>query len=123
MRVSKVVKEYIRKKVNAVYEPRINEIDLEYKCAKEKVNMKLRSLTEQFKEQSKAIVADSCDTWNFEQKYWSYGTDVCDPEAEKEYRHQRDLLKYERDNKIEEIIVELELGGNKETLEKMLAEL
>ena len=123
MRVSKVVKEYITKKVNAVYNPRINEIDLEYKSAREKVNMKLKSLTEQFKEQSKAIVADNCGTWNFEQRYWTYGTEVCDPEAEKEYRHQKDLLRAERDNKIEEIIVELELGGNKETLEKMLAEL
>ena len=123
MRVSKVVKEYITKKVNAVYNPRINEIDLEYRCTKEKINMKLKSLTEQFKEQAKAIVADNSDTWNFEQKYWSCGVDVYDHEAEREFRHKKDLLRAERDNKIEEIIVELELGGNKETLEKMLAEI
>lgn len=127
MRVSKVVKEHITKKVNVVYETRINEIDLEYKCKREELMAKIRSFVEKAEKEVKAIIADNCETWNFAPNYGkdvlSYSSYIMDNETEKKYRHQKDLLRAERDNKIEEIIIELELGGNKETLEKMLAEI
>ena len=127
MRVSKVVKEHIAKKVGAIYNPRINDIDLEYKCKREELLAKLRSCMEKAEAEMKAIIADNCDIWNFEP---SFGRDIlsmshyiCDKKAENEYRIKKDALRQERDEKIEAIIVELELGGNKETLERLLAEL
>lgn len=126
MRVSKVVKEHITRRVNAVYAQRINEVDLDYKTKKAEVIAKIRSFVENAEKEVQAILADNCETWNFTtmlgKGVLTY-RDVEDYEAEKKYYHLKDQLRAERDRKIEEIIVELELGGNKETLEKMLAEL
>lgn len=127
MRVSKVVKEHITKRVNAVYTPRINEIDLDYKAKKEEIIAKVRSFVENAEKEVQAILADNCETWNFSPNYGknvlSFNSYIGDYDMEMEYRNKKDQLRAERDEKIEEIIVELELGGNKETLEKMLAEL
>ena len=127
MRVSKVVKEHITKRVNAVYNPRINEIDLDYRGKKEEVIAKIRSFVENAEKEVQAILADNCGTWNFAPNYGknvlSFNSYIGDYDMEREYRNKQDQLRAERDEKIEEIIVELELGGNKETLEKMLAEL
>ena len=65
MRVSKVVKEHIAKKVNEIYNPRINEIDLEYKIKKDEIDKKIRSFVEKAEKEVKAILADNCETWNF----------------------------------------------------------
>lgn len=127
MRVSKTVKEYIVKKVCAVYNPRINEIDVDYKCKREELLAKIRSTMEKAEEEIKQIIADNCDTWNFKVLYGrdvlSMTHNIGDMDAEYKYRIEKDNLREQRDEKIENIIVELELGGNKETLEKLLAEL
>ena len=127
MRVSKVVKEHITKRVNAVYNPRINAVDLDYKVKKEEVIAKIRSFVENAEKEVQAILADNRETWNFTPNYGkhilSFNSYIGDYDIEREYRDKQDQLRAERDEKIEEIIVELELGGNKETLEKMLAEL
>ena len=129
MRVTKTVKDYITKKVVEKYQPRINEIDLEYKCKKEEVNKKLKSFAEECNKKAWEIVKDNCQTWNFtksrgydQETLISY-YDVYDRDAEKEYYDKKRYIREEMEEKINEIIVELELGGNKETLEKMLAEL
>ena len=49
--------------------------------------------------------------------------EVYDKEAEDRYYQEKRNLEKEMQEKINDIIVELELGGNKETLEKMLAEI
>jgi hypothetical protein len=127
MRVSKVVKEHIAKKVMEVYNPRINDIDVDYKVKKEEVLAKMRSCMERAEEEMKAIIKDNCEQWNFEVHYGrnilSMSHYIGDSEAENNFRIAKDNLRAERDEKIENIIVELELGGNKETLERLLAEL
>ena len=127
MRVSKVVKEHIIKKVNEVYNPRINEVGLDYRVKREEVLAKLRSCMERAEAEIKAIIADNCEQWSFEPMYGrdilSMNYNIGDREAENEFRIKKDELRRERDDKVENIIVELELGGNRETLEKLLAEL
>lgn len=126
MKVSKTVKEYITKKVREVYEPRLREVDLDYKVKKAEVEAKIKSLTEQFKKDVLDIVKDNCEQWNFEPniRYVEYyGIYVHDQIAEQEYRNQKANIEEERDAKIEEIIVTLELGGTKADLENMLANL
>lgn len=129
MRVTKTVKEYISKKVAEKYKPLIAEIDLDYKVKKEEVNKKIECAITEFEKQLKAIIADNCDEWNFkmENRYseehvlsWS---EIRDKEAENDYWQEKRNLEFEKDEKIENIIVELELGGTRETLEKMLAEI
>lgn len=130
MRVTKTVKAYIDKKVREKYKPLISEIDLAYKCKKEEVNKKIECAVEEFEKQLLAIVADNCNEWNFAPpERWGKDKrildwqEVCDKEAEKEYYQQKKQLEIERNEKIENIIVELELGGDRETLERMLNEI
>lgn len=82
---------------------------------------------EKAEEEIKQIITDNCDTWNFKVLYGrdvlSMTHNIGDMDAEYKYRIEKDNLRKQRDEKIENIIVELELGGNKETLEKLLAEL
>ena len=129
MRVTKTVKEYISKKVAEKYKPRINEVGLDYKLEKEKLNKKIESAVKRFEEELNAIVADNCQNYNFqapvrfnEQKILSW-YEVLDKEAENEHYHMKRHLEEEKNEKIENIIVELELGGTRETLEKMLNEI
>ena len=129
MRVTKTVKEYISKKVAEKYKPLIAEVDLEYKVKKEKVNKKIECAVAEFEKQVRAIVADNNDKWTFdvverwgEKKILAW-YEVSDKSAEHKYYSQKRSLEDERNEKIENIIVELELGGDRQTLERMLAEI
>lgn len=126
MKISRTVKDYITKKVYEVYAPRLREVDLDYKVKKAEVEAKIKSATEQFRKNILDIVKDNCEQWNFEPniKYVDYyGIYVHDQIAEQEYRNQKENIERERNEKIEEIIVTLELGGTKADLENMLADL
>lgn len=129
MRVTKTVKEYITKKVSEKYKDRITAIDLEYKVKKEEVNAKLKSFAEECNKKAWEIVKDNCDTWNFTSvRNWDKDLlisyyEVYDKKTEDRYYQEKRNLDKEMQEKINDIIVELELGGNKETLEKMLAEI
>ena len=129
MRVTKTVKEYINKKVAEKYKPLIAEIDLEYKVKKEEVNKKIECAVAEFEKQLKAIVADNNDKWTFDvAERWGKKNilswyEVSDKVAENEYWQQKRRLEDEMHEKVENIIVELELGGTRETLEKMLSEI
>lgn len=126
MKVSKTVKEYIAKKVREAYAPHLREVDLDYKVKQAELEAQLKSATEQFKKDILDIVKDNSEQWNFEPniRYVDYyGIYVHDHIAEQEYRNQKANIESERDAKIEEIIVTLELGGTKADLENMLANL
>lgn len=132
MRVTKTIKEYIAKKVNEAYQPKLNEIDLQYKCDREKVIARIKSAVAECEEKIKAIVADSGDGWNYQPYQYGYRSiedgylsfyEPRDKEAEMRFRDIKNNLSAERNEKIEEIIVALELGGNKDTLDEMLKNL
>ena len=130
MRVTRTIKDYITKRVTEAYQPKINEIDLQYRCDRENLTAKIKSAVAECEEKIRAIVADSGDGWNYEpclygskgDKYL-YFYDPRDRDAEKKFREMEHKLAEEKREKIEEIIVALELGGNKETLDEMLKNL
>lgn len=132
MRVTRAIKDYIGKKVNEAYKPKINEIGLQYKCDREKMAMRIKSAVLECEEKIKAIVADHQDGWNYECK--SYHTFACgtewlrycepfDKEAEEKFYQEKRNLEDEKNEKIQEIIVALELGGDKAMLDEMLKNL
>lgn len=132
MRVSKNIKDYIAKKVNEAYQPRLNEIDLQYKCDREKLILRIKSAVAECEEKVKAIVADSGDGWNYQPYSYGYRStedgylsfyEPRDKEAEIRFRDMKNNLNAEKNEKIEEIIVALELGGDKNTLDEMLSNL
>lgn len=130
MRVTRTIKDYIAKRAMEAYQPRVNEIDLQYKCDRETLIKKIESAVAECEEKIRAIVADSEDGWNYEPcLYGSRGDKYLhfyeprDRDAEKKFRDMEHNLAEERREKIDEIIVALELGGNKETLDEMLKNL
>lgn len=130
MRVTRVIKDYIAKKATEAYQPRLNEIDLQYKCDREKLIKRIESAVAECEEKIKAIVADSGDGWNYApciygstgEKYLHF-YEPRDRDAENKFRDMERKLRDEKNEKIEEIIITLELGGTKETLDEMLKNL
>ncbi len=132
MRVTKAIKDYIGKKANEAYKPRINEIDLQYKCDREKLIMRIKSAVAECEEKIKAIVADSGDGWSYQPYNYGYHSsedgyllfhEPRDKEAEMKFRDMKNNLTDEKNEKIQEIIVALELGGDKAMLDEMLKNL
>ena len=128
MRVSKVVKEYIEKQVNARYPKTENELNYDkLSDITNKANEKYHKLMEQAKEKiieeiSKELgLPTKCIDKKTNYSYSPFGTWGT---------KERELADIDRQNrrveinqKIEDIIVTLELGGTKADLEKMLAEI
>ena len=131
MRVTRTIKDYITRRVNEIYQPKINGIDADYRKEQDALEEKIYLAVERFDKELKAIVAENCKNYNFKEGGYRYSrtTDfltvvgVRDKEAEDKFYNEKRRLTEEKNLKIEEIIVELELGGTKETLEKLLSEL
>lgn len=131
MRVTRTIKDYITRRVNEIYQPKINGIDADYRKEQDAIEEKIYSAVKRFDEELKAIVAENCKNYNFKAGRYSYNSTteflsvvgVSDKEAENSFYDKKRKLTDEKNLKIEEIIVELELGGTKETLEKLLSEL
>lgn len=128
MRVSKVVREYIEKQVGARYPKSENELKAEQvnNCinqANEKYHKLMEQAKEQIVEQLKQEYALPNEMVEKRSNY-SYspfslwGTEIRQ-KADIDNQNRRIAI----NQKIEDIIVTLELGGTKADLEKMLAEI
>lgn len=127
MRVSKVVKEYIEKQVNARYPKTENEIA--YSKLVDSINSANQEYERLMEQASKEIVKKLMLKYGFndgvyKEKRYSYlpfetwGTQERQAN-DIDLQNRRVLIR----EKIEEIIITLELGGTKADLEKMLAEI
>jgi hypothetical protein len=129
MKVSKIIKDYVTEQVRVVYDSRIDKAVEEYeqnysRPTQEIIERCVASFNRQLKEElsSKGIILTDRHT-NEPLKelvaisVYSYGINgkVVNEEISK--------LNKERDNKIKEILVTLELGGTKEQLDEMLRNL
>ena len=124
MRVTKLIREYVEKNVNAVYEPKIKAIGVEYQERKETLNKQLDDLVEQADASAKKMIADA----GFELRYnrdcfvQSYGN-VCIKKLEDENNAKRDALHAEMREKINDILLNLELGATRAELDEMIKNL
>lgn len=127
MRVTKIIREYVEDKVNKVYQPQIDAIRLRHKPIQEEIEAQLAELRKATDKTAATIIAKYPDftfTCGFggDMKYIrSYAS------LEYKNRHirsqeEQDLLDA-RNNKIQEILVSLEMGASKDDLDKMLKEL
>ena len=130
MRVTKIIREYVRKRVNEKF-PQTKE-EIAWKEYQDKMNYAIAEGEKKMHEFAQKVVEELNTKYNFDSEYclhvakyfsairsdYSY-----DFELYKNQRNARD----ERDEKIsktiEEILIELELGGSKETLERLLKEI
>ena len=128
MRVSKAVKDYIEKQVCAKYPKSENELKAEQ--VKELINKANQEMTERIdkakKEISNQIIAKYGLTEEMgkqNNQYHDYQFSSWDSPLEIKACTDRENRRKAINEKIENIIVTLELGGTKADLEKMLAEI
>jgi len=126
MRVSKVVREHIERRVREKYAPKLEVVGAEYKAREEEINETIKKMVEDFDVKLKAMVAEMGGEYTLKTGYGSRIVDfrtVHDNDEWNKIREEERKIRKEMQSKIDNIVVELELGGNKETLERLLAEL
>ena len=123
MRVTKIIREYVEETVNGIYNPIINNCSKGYSEKKNEVEDILEKMADEFDAAAKKIIKEhgfTINSWNGEEKHIvSYTCNF----GEKEYRpilEERRKLRDEKAQKIQDILVNLELGGTKAELDEML---
>lgn len=129
MRVSKVVREYIEKQVNAKYPKTENELKAEQvKDLVNKANQEMTELMDKAKREiSNQIIAKYGLTEEMgrqeQNSYQDYKFNSWNSPIEMKANTDKQIRRKAINDKIEDIIVNLELGGTKADLEKMLSEI
>jgi hypothetical protein len=123
MKVTKIVREHIEDKMTKLYQPALDKIDDELKSldrqideAKTKIKDKVNKVVVDFIKKEGFIPYN--DELGFSLYLYSAPKEVIEKRNELKLKKQE--LKAKRDNTIMDILVELELGGTKETLDKLL---
>lgn len=121
MRVTKLIKEYVEKSVKAIYEPKIKAIGREYEERKEILEKQLETFVEQADETAKKMIVDAGFELRYGREYYiqSYGT-IWIKELEDEIWEKKEELKSEMRAKINDILLNLELGATRAELDEML---
>lgn len=123
MRVTKLIREYVEETVNGIYEPLIKNCDGDYYEKKKEVQKILEKLADEFDAAAKKIIKEngfSIDSWDDREK--TIITYTCNF-GNKEYMpilEKRRKLRDEKKQKVQDILVNLELGGTKAELDEML---
>lgn len=123
MRVTKTIKGYIEKRVYAIYQPKIDEIRTEYNAQYDHFEKILDEFLDKANQDAKNTLKESgfgCFRYDGREENIFYKKNICNDSWLNEIREKERTIRKERDEKIEEIIVTLELGGTKEELENML---
>ena len=121
MRVTKLVREHIEDKINKLYQPTLDKISKEVeslqddgRTERDKLKSKAEKFMRDFLEKEGFTTKDS-SVLSF---YWVQPKEIADKIEELSLKKQE--LKTKRDNTIMSILLELELGGDKNTLDMLL---
>lgn len=123
MRVTKVIREYIEKRVNDVYNPRIDSIGKEYYEEKEKIENEVREIVNRANNEINKLLAENGYSMTWGRKQMLETKNIDNQDITDEISRKRNELRKEKSEKITDIIVTLELGGTKAELEEMLKNL
>ena len=123
MRVTKLIREYVEETINGIYEPLIKNCDGDYYEKKKEVEKILEKLADEFDVAAKKIIKEngfSIDSWDDREKTiitytCNFGSKEYMPILEKGRK-----LRNEKKQKVQEILLTLELGGTKAELDEML---
>ena len=123
MRVTKIIREYVEETVNGIYDPIIRDCSKDYSEKKNEVNEILEKMVDEFNAAAKKVIKEhgfTIDSWNGKEKHIiSYTCNFGDEEF-KSVADKRNELRDEKRRKIQDILVNLELGGTKAELDEML---
>ena len=122
MKVTKLVREHIEDKINKLYQPTLDKISKEVESLqdtgrneREKLKSKAEKVMKDFLKKEGFITKDTSSVLSF---YWVQPKDIADKIEKLALKKQE--LKTKRDNTIMSILLELELGGDKNTLDMLL---
>ena len=123
MRVTKIIREYVEETINGIYDPIIENCAKDYSEKKNEVEEILEKMVNEFDTAAKKVIKEhgfTINSWNGEKRqiinYACYF-------GNKEYEliaDKRNELRDEKRRKIQDILVNLELGGTKAELDEML---
>lgn len=126
MRVTRIIREYVEKRVKEVYGEE-TEIEKKYKEEKKRFEEEIEKANQDVKEYIHERMKEINNPYNFyvcTNTTYAYGTSCWSDNQHSELYNQARKAERERltkrDNAIENIFVTLELGGNKQQLEEML---
>ena len=115
MRVTKVIKDYVEREINAKFDKKLNEIGKDYRAAQEELDRRLSELCER----TEAEAAEIAKSLGFDYSKRRYGSQRAvsisaygfeNEEKRKEIDEQRRALDAQCKNAIESILLSLELG-------------
>ena len=124
MRVTKLIREYVEKNVKAIYEPKIEAVGEEYQTRKKALEEQLETFVKQADVSARKIIADAGFEIRYNRDYFihSYGG-VYIKKLEDEIGAKRNALHAEMCEKINDILLNLELGATRAELEEMIKNL
>lgn len=130
MKVTKLIKDYVTEQVNEVYSERIAQVDEDYLMnyalpVQEIIDKCIASFNKQLEEElaNKGFVLTNY-YGNTEQEFVQFrGNYKINGKSFDDNSKKKTKLITEKNNKIKEILVTLELGGTKEQLDEMLRNL
>lgn len=128
MRVTKIIREYVEKRVKEIYSKESAE-ELAYEQAKAEYEEELKKANAKIQELIKQVASEINNPHNLRLDIststiftnWGYGGVI--PEIEEKARKAKDERCAKKSKAIEDILVNLELGGTKAELEEMLSKL
>lgn len=123
MRVTKIIREYVEETVNGIYDPIIRNCSNDYSEKKNEVEEILEKMVNELDVAAKKVIKEHGFTINSwygkEERIISHTCNF----GKKEYESitdKRNELRDEKRRKIQDILVNLELGGTKAELDEML---
>jgi hypothetical protein len=131
MRVTKVLREYAEKEVNKKKREKIDELWAEHKARRENMEAAL----DEVRKKADALALEILTEFGYHSlqgsgRYGRPATEIFDyyitnwaHESSEELRKKENEIRTEYDKKLEMFILETELGGDKDTFFKALAEL
>lgn len=126
MRVTKLIREYVETEVSKAYAEKTPK-EKKYDCTIKSINDFRENLTDQVKDFINEAIADFCEENDIPADIKIFKTDnaiISYKDWDSDIRKQSDKARKERldqrDNKIKDILLNLELGASRAELEEML---
>jgi hypothetical protein len=127
MKVTKLIREHIEDQINTLYAPAIESVNNELNglrkqadTAQENIKEKVRKLAFDFLKENGFINKDKSNNAKDALSLYVYAEPKEVVEAKIKLEKKKQEIKAKRDKTIMDILLELELGGNKETLDSLL---
>lgn len=127
MKVTKLIREHIEEQIKNLYAPALDSINNELNnlsrqasTAQETIKDKVRKLAFDFLKENGFINRDKSNNAKDAISLYVYAEPKEIVEAKLKLEKKKQEIKAKRDKTIMDILLELELGGNKETLDSLL---